>query len=297
MEIFRQITANNIELKPYPFIKELAMEAYLIENEDVLKLDTDNFAEVNILDAEIALKGGRKTSNRDGRIDILARYGFDYLSIVELKMQELNDSTLDQLEDYLLEKDQILEKFPEFWQEESEPNWIGVLVGSSISPELQRKLQDGYKTESGIAIAGLVIKRFRNEKGEIYVVTDTFFKYKYSSRDFSKFQFRGVDYNKSRLVNQVIKSYVEDNPTATYADLNKAFPKSLQGSSGVFDLFSKARETYEQTGYKRHYIHADELIKLQDCIIATSTQWGKGNINSFIEKVNGIAGNYQILSM
>ena len=38
MEIFRQITANNIELKEYPFLKELAMEAYLIENEEIQNL-------------------------------------------------------------------------------------------------------------------------------------------------------------------------------------------------------------------------------------------------------------------
>ena len=43
MEIFRQITANNIELKEYPFLKELAMEAYLMENEDILKLDAEYF--------------------------------------------------------------------------------------------------------------------------------------------------------------------------------------------------------------------------------------------------------------
>lgn len=296
MELFRQITANNIELKPYPFLKELAMEAYLIENEDVLKLDSSNFAEVTVLDAEIALRDGRKTSNRDGRIDILARYGYDYLSIVELKMQELNDSSLAQLEDYLAEKDQILEKFPEFWEEDSDPNWIGVLVGSSISPELQRKLQDGYKTDSGIPIAALVIKRFRNERGEIYVVTDTYFKYNYSSRDFSKFQFRGEEFNKSRLVNQVIKSYIEENPLTTYADLQRAFPNSLQGSSGVFDLFSKAKEIHDQTGHKRPYIRPEELIKLQDCTIATSTQWGKGNINPFIDHVNGLGEKYRIVN-
>ncbi len=104
MEIFRQITANNIELKDYPFLKELAMEAYLMENEDILKLDTENFAEVTVLDAEIALKSGRKTSNRDGRIDILAKYGLDYLAIVELKINQIDDATLNQLEDYLEQK-------------------------------------------------------------------------------------------------------------------------------------------------------------------------------------------------
>ena len=46
MKIFKQITANNIALKAYSFIKELAMEAYLIENQDILSLDDDNFNEV-----------------------------------------------------------------------------------------------------------------------------------------------------------------------------------------------------------------------------------------------------------
>ena len=49
MEIYRQTTANNIELKEYPFLKELAMEAYLMENEDTLKLDSENFAGVMVL--------------------------------------------------------------------------------------------------------------------------------------------------------------------------------------------------------------------------------------------------------
>ena len=148
MEIYKQITANNIQLKEYPFLKELAMEAYLMENGDILNLDREDFSSVEILDAEIALKSGRKTSNRDGRIDILAKYGADYLSIVELKTNEINEATLSQLEDYLSERDQILEKYPDYWDEGFEPKWIGVLVGSSISPELQRMLLDGYKTES-----------------------------------------------------------------------------------------------------------------------------------------------------
>ena len=117
MEIYRQITANNLELKEYPFLKELAMEAYLLENEEILSLDNSNFNDVTVLDAEIALKSGRKTSNRDGRIDILAKYGMDYLAIVELKINEINEETLAQLEDYLNEKEQLLSKYPEFWTE------------------------------------------------------------------------------------------------------------------------------------------------------------------------------------
>ena len=64
MEVFRQITANNIELKGYPFIKELAMEAYLMENEEILKLDDRDFSDAVVLDAEITLKEGGSSSDR-----------------------------------------------------------------------------------------------------------------------------------------------------------------------------------------------------------------------------------------
>lgn len=296
MEIFRQITANNIELKDYPFLKELAMEAYLMENEDILKLDTENFAEVTVLDAEIALKSGRKTSNRDGRIDILAKYGLDYLAIVELKINQIDDATLNQLEDYLEQKDQLILKNPDFWNEnQNPPNWVGVLVGTSISPELQRKLQDGYVTQSGIPIAGMIIRRFRSLQNEIFVITDTFFKYNYTNRDFSKFEFKGKIYNKSRLVNKILKSYVELNPNITYAELERDFPQALQGSMGVFDTSENAKEIYDRTGHKRHYIKPEELIELSDSIIATSTQWGIGNIEPFVNYVNRMNNNFNIV--
>ncbi len=295
MEIFRQITANNIELKEYPFLKELAMEAYLLENEEVLKLDNDNFSDVTVLDAEIALKAGRKTSNRDGRIDILAQYGIDYLSIIELKINEINQATLTQLEDYLSERKQILEKHPDYWEnQELEPKWVGVLVGTSISPELQRKLQDGYQTQDGIPIAGLVIRRFRSIKNEIYVITDTFYKYNYSNRDFSKFSFKNKEYNKARLVNAIINEYVENNPTTTFAELKKVFPDNLQGSNGVFDTSENAQEIFDRTGHKRHYLKPEELIKLADTTIATSNQWGVGNIENFVKNAQKLGIGYRI---
>lgn len=296
MEIFRQITANNIELKDYPFLKELAMEAYLMENEDILKLDTDNFAEITVLDAEIALKSGRKTSNRDGRIDILAKYGVDYLAIVELKVNEINDDTLNQLNDYLNEKEQILIKHPEFWTENEKPKWIGVLVGTSISPELQRKLQDGFVTDSGIPIAGLIIRRFRSKKGEIFVVTDTFFKYNYTNRDFSKFDFKGITYNKARLVNKVLKTIIESKPNITFAELERLIPQNLQGSIGVFTTSENAQEIFDRTGHKRYYLKSEELIELADSTIATSTQWGIGNIEPFVNHINGLEGDFKIVN-
>jgi hypothetical protein len=184
MEIFRQITANNIALKEYPFWKELAMEAYLLENEEILKLDKENFNDVTILDAEIALKQGRKTG--DGRIDILTKYSGEYLGIVEIKHNEINDLSLSQLEDYINQKDQILKINPEYWTEPTNPKWVGILIGGNISNSLRDKLSEGYEY-NGVPIAGMTIKRFKSPSNEIYVISDTFFRFKYLSKDYSKF--------------------------------------------------------------------------------------------------------------
>ena len=41
MQIYKHITANNIQLRPMHFQRELSMMAYLIENEGVLALDAE----------------------------------------------------------------------------------------------------------------------------------------------------------------------------------------------------------------------------------------------------------------
>ena len=131
-------------------------------------------------------------------------------------------------------------------------------------------------------------------KNEIFVVTDTFFNYTYTNRDFSKFEFKGKIYNKSRLVNKVIKTFVEENPNITFAELEKTFPKYLQGSFGVFETKENAQEIFDRTGHKRYYLKSDEFIKLSDSIIATTNQWGIGNIGNFTNHVNRNIHNFTI---
>lgn len=283
MEIFRQITANNLTLKEYPFWKELAMEAYLLENEEILKLDKENFNDVTILDAEIALKQGR--TNGDGRIDILVKYSGEYLGIVEIKLKEINEISLKQLEDYINQKDQILQHSNEYWTENASPKWVGVLVGTEISSGLRDKLNSGYEY-NGVPIAALTIKRFRSAENEIFVISDTYFKFKYLSKDYSKFIFNGQEYNKGRLVNAVIRHYIENNPTTSFAELKQKFPNSIQGSFGVFDTKAKAEDIFQRWGHKRHYINPDEEIKLKDETICTCTQWNPENIKAFLNQSN-----------
>jgi len=287
-KILRHFTANDEQLEPFNFKRELSMESYLVENEGVLGLDNYVFASdsVEIIEEELTLKQGRSSKDTDGRIDILATYSGEYIAVIELKLGQLESIHLEQLEDYLRQKHQILEQYPDIINQEasSTPKWIGVLVGSSISPELASKISNGYLTPDGISIAALTIQRFRSSRGNVYVTTDTYFKNNASSRDTTKYKFNGEEYGKGRLVLAVMHHHIELNSALTFAELNKQFPKRFQGSKGVFTLSSNANEIYTETGRKRHFIAPDELIELSDSTIAVCTQWGVKNIDKFITR-------------
>ena len=115
-----------------------------------------------------------------------------------------------------------------------------------------------------------------------------------SNRDYSEYEFGDSFYKKSPLVHQVLRSYIEQNPNTTFVELKEAFPDSIQGSHGVFKTAEDAQEIMERTGHKRHYVEVSELIKLKDEIIATSNQWGKGNIDRFVDHVNNMKNNFKI---
>ena len=196
-------------------------------------------------------------------------------------MGELTETHLKQLESYLKERQQILQKFPTIWDTvvSSQPKWIGVMVGETINPDLMLKIRKGYYLpETDIPIAALTINRYKGKDGNVYVTTDTYFIERVKNRDYTKYSFNDQKYAKNRLVLAVIKDFVEKNPTITYSQLEKEFPQSLQG-----------RETFttetiaKQKSDRRNFIEPDKLITLEDETIAVSTQWGLTNIKSFIE--------------
>lgn len=303
MNIFKQVTANNILLEAYPFIKELAMEAYIMENELVLKLDNDNFSMPEVVDVEIALKKGKRDKN--SRIDILARYSDNVFAIAELKIDEVNEDTLMQLENYLEQreclKDIIFDPDNSQNLDFNDTKWIGIVVGRSISKELASKLKSGYEFECNgtkIPIAAITLNRYRAKMtSDIYVVSDTYFKFSSSNKDYSKYSFEGNTCNKGQLVNAVIKSYVLSHPEISYSDLERLISQKIQGSAGVFSKVDEARELYDKHNgkYKRHYLDPDKIICLSDSKIATSTQWNKENINTFIENAKKLGFEINIV--
>lgn len=280
MYLHKHISANNVSIDNFPFQREIAMEAYLIENPTVLSMETDGFNDVEILKCEVTLLDGRIDRNTDGRIDILAKYGQEYLAVVELKLGELTENHLTQLESYLKERQQILQKFPDTWDTtvSNQPKWIGVMIGATINPDLMLKIRKGYYYDIDIPIAALTINRYIGKDGNVYVVTDTYFIDKVKNKDYTKYVFNGQKFGKNRLVLAVFKDFVEKNPTITYSQLKSKFPDSLQGR----ETFTTELEA-KQKRDRRNFIEPDELISLVDETIAVSTQWGLANINPFID--------------
>lgn len=287
MQMFRHVTANNLKLNPLPFLRELTMEAYLIENPNILILDNDNFSQIEMIDFELTLKYGRKNKDTDGRIDLLTLYNQNIFGIIELKIGELTDIHLKQLEDYFKEKNQILERYKDIIdkEEQTEIKWVGVLVGTSINENLKQKILNGYLIENSIPLAALIINRYKSDDNQILVFTETHFKNISRNFDRTKYKFDDKTYGKGRLVLAILKKYIQNNPNVTYSELSKIFPSNLQGSKGVFSTVTDANKIYEETGHKRHFLDQEDLIILNDNIkIAISSQWGIGNIKNMLKK-------------
>ncbi|MFT6659840.1 hypothetical protein [Maritalea sp.] len=286
MKILRHFTANDEKLDKFDFRRELSMEAYLTENEGILALD-EPFVDVNVIAEELTLREGRKSKDTDGRIDLLVAYAQEYIGVVELKLGQLREVHLQQLEDYLEHKERILIDHRDIIPTElaTSPKWIGVLVGNAIDEELASRIAAGYTTKHGdIPIAALTLQRFRSEKGNVYVVTESYFKDTSSNRDTSKYLFDDRQFGKGRLVLEVVKKYAAKNVDITYTALENAFPQHCQGSAGVFSTLDDASKIFADTNQKRHFLKPDEIIELSDTKIAVSNQWGVGNIDKFVEK-------------
>ena len=110
------------------------------------------------------------------------------------------------------------------------------------------------------------------------------------SKDFSKYVFEGNTYGKSRLVLAVVKKYVEDHHPATFDELEKAFPSSIQGSLGVVRRIEDVSDKYKGVGgVKRYFV--DDVIELASGEqVIVCTQFGAPNTEKFVEHVTNKLG-------
>jgi len=105
-----------------------------------------------------------------------------------------------------------------------------------------------------------------------------------SSKDYTRYIFNGSSFNKRKLVLAVIQKWVDENDPKSLSDLLQVFPQEVRGS-GLFVSEQDAKEIYERQNIYRHFLGENEILEFQDSTrYAISNQWGKGNIERFIEQ-------------
>lgn len=165
---------------------------------------------------------------------------------------------------------------------------MGVLVGNCVSEEFKKKVLEQPSEENQPKEFRIItLSRFRNKAtGDLYVLANKMMQTKTNSnKDTTTYKFNGLEkLSKGRLVNAVVRYYVEQHPKISYDELKQQFPDSLQGSFGVFEKVSEAqKENDKDSRHIRYYTADDMVIELSDEKIATCNQW-KGGATNNMEK-------------
>lgn len=102
------------------------------------------------------------------------------------------------------------------------------------------------------------------------------------AKDYTKYNVEGIDgnFNKARLVQAIIKHYIETN-AIIWDTILATFPHELQGKKGVIAKKSDVE--------KERDFYMDAPMTLQDGTeIVSCRQWGKHNIVHFIERATAL---------
>lgn len=147
-----------------------------------------------------------------------------------------------------------------------------------ISNEERKILENFIKENKNLLCSVLEELKDEVEPNVISAITNTV-------KDYSTYQFNGNEYRKSRLVLAVVKKYVEDKNPISFSDLLDVFPDKLQGTKrGVVKLLCDVPNKDKGIGgQRRYFVDAAEIIKIGSDEIVVSTQWGAGNIDTFID--------------
>jgi hypothetical protein len=109
-----------------------------------------------------------------------------------------------------------------------------------------------------------------------------------SSKDYTRYIFQGDGYNKRKLVLAVIQHWIAKNKPNNLTALLIAFPQEIR-SGEMFVPVHDAQLIYSRQGIYRHFLGENEIIDFPDSTqYAISNQWGKGNIEKFINQAKKV---------
>lgn len=281
--VYSHFTANGIKLEEYPFQSEAVMEAYLIENKDVLILNEGEDVKEVLQQYSVF-----KSSGKSGRLDILADFGSS-IAVVELKKGILDEEAFTQLNNYFGEdgyplfKDEPKLKIP--LKDRESVSWLGILVGSGIDPALLSKIQDGDKKLKGNLTLGIIIlKRYQGDR-QVYVLSDIYVSNK--GKDYTRYMVDNEgNYPKCRVALAMIKRYLEKNQKATAAEIESFFNKYIEFQNGI-PLLRPLSFFNDNANEKRKQYYALEekyQVKIESTVYVVTDWWWTINETEKLEK-------------
>ena len=100
--------------------------------------------------------------------------------------------------------------------------------------------------------------------------------------DYTHYKFNGKgNYGKGRLALEIVKTFVQENPTLTYNELKKIIPLPISDYS---EIRLRKETSSDKSKNSRWFEISDDLMKSADGIVfAFTTQVGSGNIGQMIE--------------
>ena len=272
--LFIYNNGNAVEIKEKDFNFELAMEGYITDNPNLLSNEHIGLTAPEVKDVEMTIASKK-------RIDILLQYANDSMAVVELKNVPVNDAALNQLDEYL----HILNN----QGEEDYSPLIGILVGPEFEDQVLKRIENDKTLYSPIFAVEL-LRYFDNGKWFVFTKWHIPQAWNKKSKDYTKYILNGGTnlLGKGRLVFEVIKDYLTNNPSTTFADLRETFPDTLRTTNStkvknhVVELEAKVSQ---EDRYSRYF---KETLPCVDGDVVVSSQWGLGNISRFIEKAKNL---------
>ena len=299
MKISRQLRFNSLKLRPFPFRMELAMEAYLAENPELIDLQDLNLPDLiyNTHELNIDLGTGKK-----GRIDLIFNTNNDdkdALVICELKLNDIDLKAYDQLLGYLSYQKNIVNALQEKDSNKTNAKSIhteyetyGLLIGKSIQPDVMEKITN----DDSCLISALTLNRYREEKtGQVFVSSEVFVGKK-TNKDFSKFMFNNEVYGKGPLVHAVIKHWIEKNELS----VDQAISQFNFNRGGKYDYLMLKVDAIsvaesEQEFNKRFFSEPIKTSGGENLYVWRG--WNVASISNFIKYVNENLNGIRIIEL
>lgn len=288
MNIKKYFTANSVLFSPFPFKKEFAMEAFLLENEEVLSFGEDEYVDFKIITNEVQVENAGASG--DGRVDLVGKYTVskseEIFAIIELKNTVISESHIQQLERYLEKWTDIKTKSSSRYKDEegvdidlSKANKvIGIIAGPDFERDVLLTLIKGrtYKRaadQSEIPIIGLKICRFSDDKSrDVFITVDHFYAEEKIERDYTKYSFGNfTSLSKNKLAFHAISELLTSK---TPKEINDSI--KIAGFDGIIAKFEDVKDK------KTWNTSTDMLIDFDGEKYSTRNQWNIDRVNEFI---------------